>query len=102
MRDTTPAPPDPRHDPSRRLLLRVPAEHRFLPVLATACRIYCNALPGGRHLHPLLAQAVIHLFGQACSDAAAQVDLELRVAGSRLEVAAAHEVVGWEIGEVPP
>jgi hypothetical protein len=102
MKDTTPAAGDPQDDPSRRLLVRVPAERRFLPVLATACRIYSHALPGGGQLFPEVAQAVADAATGACSGTTPHVEVEFRVTGNQLEASVAGEILRWEISEPPP
>ena len=99
MKDSDSVEHDPRHDPSRRLLVRVPAERRFLPVLVTACRIYSHALPGGRQLHSEIAQAVADAVSRAFSGTSDRVDVELRVTGNRLQAVVGDDVLQWEIVE---
>jgi hypothetical protein len=99
MNDTTPAAGDPQDDPSRRLLVRMPAERRFLPVLATACRIYSHALPGGDRLFPEVAQAVADAAAGACSGTTPHVEVEFRVTGNQLEASVAGDILRWEISE---
>jgi hypothetical protein len=101
MKDTTPTRLHPTDDPSRRLLVRVPARRDFLPVLATACRIYCRALPEGGHLFADVARAVTHAATRAGSGSATHVETEFRITDSRLEVSVGDQVLRWEI-DAPP
>jgi hypothetical protein len=97
MKDTTPAVLDPKDDASRRLLVRVPSQLGFLPVLATACRIFCHALPGGGHLFAEVAQAVTDAATRAGAGAATQVEANFRITGGRLEVSVGDKVLRWEV-----
>jgi hypothetical protein len=97
MKDATPAQLHPPADPSRRLLVRVPARRDFLAVLATACRIYCHALPEGGRLFADVARAVTHAATRATSGTATHVETEFRISGGRLEVSIGDEVLHWEM-----
>jgi hypothetical protein len=97
MKDTTPARLYPPEDPSRRLLVRVPARPDFLAVLATACRIYCHTLPDGSHLFADVARAVSHAATRAGSGTTTHVETEFRINDGRLEVSIGDEVLHWEM-----
>lgn len=97
MKDTAHAGLGGTNDPSRRLLVSMPAQLAFLPVLVTACRIYCHALPGGRHVFDEVAQAVTDAATRACWGTTAHVDAEFRITANRLEVAIGDELLWWEV-----
>lgn len=99
MERSTPSALDGRHDPSRRLLVRVPPGRAFLPVVVTACHIYCRGLPGEIRLLPDVVRTVTDLAIKAGSAGETHVSVEFRMTGSGLEVSVDGQVLMWETGE---
>lgn len=90
---------DGRHDPSRRLLVRVPPGRTFLPVVVTACHIYCRGLAGEIRLLAEVVRTVTDLAIKAGSASETQVDVEFLLTGNMLAVSVDGEVLTWDTGE---